>query len=183
MRPISKRIAWLCLLLMLWSAIAFAAHHHSDGDESAKCSVCVAALSASPTAPALPTRTIFLAVSTVRTGAGCCRQTAPDRLRTHGSPASASSRFRRNRQFGFEFILQPRSFPEEIHAGFMQEVACRGFAGCSLSGARSERVCASQEIQHRSQAWWWTRPARWSPMPRSKFRTRSAAIFESVTDR
>jgi hypothetical protein len=67
MRPISKRIAWLCLLLMLWSAIAFAAHHHSDGAESAKCSVCVAALSASPTAPALPSRTIFLAVSTVRT--------------------------------------------------------------------------------------------------------------------
>jgi hypothetical protein len=67
MRPISKRIAWLCLLLMLWSAIAFAAHHHADGDESAKCSVCVAALSASPTAPALPSRTIFLAVSTVRT--------------------------------------------------------------------------------------------------------------------
>jgi len=67
MRPISKRIAWVCLWLMLWSAIAFAAHHHSDGDESAKCSVCVAALSASPAAPALPLRTIFLAVSTVRT--------------------------------------------------------------------------------------------------------------------
>jgi hypothetical protein len=67
MRPMSKRIAWLCLLLMLWSAIAFAAHHHSDGDESAKCSVCVAALSAAPTAPALPLCTVFLAVSRVRT--------------------------------------------------------------------------------------------------------------------
>jgi hypothetical protein len=67
MRPISKRIAWLCLLLMLWSAIAFAAHHHSDGDESATCSICIAALSASPTAPTLPPQTTWLAVSTVRT--------------------------------------------------------------------------------------------------------------------
>jgi hypothetical protein len=67
MQPISKRIAVLCLLLMLWSAMAFAVHHHSDGDESAQCSVCVAALSAAPSAPALPSRTIFLAVSTVRT--------------------------------------------------------------------------------------------------------------------
>jgi hypothetical protein len=67
MLPISKRIAWLCLWLMLWSAVAFAAHQHSDGDESAKCSLCIAALSASPTAPALPLHTVFLAVSTVRT--------------------------------------------------------------------------------------------------------------------
>jgi hypothetical protein len=67
MRPISKRIAWLCLLLMLWSAMAFAAHHHSDGDESAKCSVCIAALSASPTAPMILPQTTLLAVSIVRT--------------------------------------------------------------------------------------------------------------------
>jgi hypothetical protein len=67
MRPISKRIAWLCLWLMLWSAIAFAVHQHSDGDESAKCSVCVAALSAAPTAPAIMPRAALLAVSTVRT--------------------------------------------------------------------------------------------------------------------
>ena len=67
MRPTSKRIAWLCLWLMLWSALAFAVHHHSDGEDSAKCPVCVAALSTAPTAPALPARTIFHAVSTVRT--------------------------------------------------------------------------------------------------------------------
>ena len=48
MRSISKRIAWLSLLLTLWSALAFAVHHHSTQDESATCQVCVAAHSASP---------------------------------------------------------------------------------------------------------------------------------------
>jgi hypothetical protein len=67
MRPISKPIAWLCLLLMLWSAAAFVAHHHSDGEESAKCTVCVAAHSASPTTPTLSLQTTWLAVSTVTT--------------------------------------------------------------------------------------------------------------------
>jgi hypothetical protein len=67
MRLPSKRIAWLCLWLMLWSAIAFAAHHHSDGDESAKCSICVAALSAAPTAPTPSPQVTLLAVSTVKT--------------------------------------------------------------------------------------------------------------------
>lgn len=48
MRPIVKRVGWLCLLLMLWSAFAFAAHHHSSSDESAACSVCAATHSFSP---------------------------------------------------------------------------------------------------------------------------------------
>ena len=49
MKPISKRIAWLSLLLTLWSALAFAVHHHSSQDESTTCQVCVAAHSAAPT--------------------------------------------------------------------------------------------------------------------------------------
>lgn len=49
MQSISKRIAWLSLLLTLWSALAFAVHHHSSQDESAACQVCIAAHSASPT--------------------------------------------------------------------------------------------------------------------------------------
>jgi hypothetical protein len=49
MQSISKRIAWLSLLLTLWSALAFAVHHHSSQDESATCQVCIAAHSASPT--------------------------------------------------------------------------------------------------------------------------------------
>ena len=35
MRSISKRIACLCVLLTFWSAIAFAAHQHSNATESA----------------------------------------------------------------------------------------------------------------------------------------------------
>src|SRR5437868_3271135 len=36
----------MCLLLTFWSALAFAAHHHSNGAESATCTFCVAAHSA-----------------------------------------------------------------------------------------------------------------------------------------
>ena len=49
MQSISKRIAWLSLLLTLWSATAFAVHHHSSQEESASCQLCIAAQSASPT--------------------------------------------------------------------------------------------------------------------------------------
>ena len=66
MQSISKRIAWLCLLLMLSSAIAFVAHHHSETSESARCTVCVAAHSASPAGAARAPRVTFIAVSTFR---------------------------------------------------------------------------------------------------------------------
>jgi hypothetical protein len=48
MRSWSKRIAWLCLLLTLSAAYSLAAHHHSSSIDAAKCTVCVAAHSASP---------------------------------------------------------------------------------------------------------------------------------------
>lgn len=64
MRLIWKPVACLCLLLTLWSAVAFVAHHHTDGNESAKCTVCVAALSASPTATSLPVQATLSVVST-----------------------------------------------------------------------------------------------------------------------
>jgi hypothetical protein len=66
MRSISKWIAWWCVLLTFWSAMAFAAHQHSNGIESAKCTVCVAAHSASPRVPSTLTRATFLTVSTFR---------------------------------------------------------------------------------------------------------------------
>ena len=53
MRPFSRWSAWLCLLLILWSAGAVVAHQHADGTESAQCSVCVAAQTASPAVLAL----------------------------------------------------------------------------------------------------------------------------------
>ena len=43
MRFVIKSIATFCLLLTIWSAVGFAAHHHSSSTESAKCTVCVAA--------------------------------------------------------------------------------------------------------------------------------------------
>ncbi len=66
MRSISKRIALLCLLLTFWSAVAFVVHHHSSSTEAVKCTVCVAAHSASPKVTStLPNRTL-VRVSTFR---------------------------------------------------------------------------------------------------------------------
>jgi len=66
MRSISKRIACLCLLLTLLSAIAFAVHQHANATEAAKCTVCIAAHSASPKATSAPLKARFVAVSTFR---------------------------------------------------------------------------------------------------------------------
>jgi hypothetical protein len=60
----SKRIAFLCLLLAFWSAIAFAAHQHSSATESATCSVCIAAYSSSPTTTTILPKVLFVSVST-----------------------------------------------------------------------------------------------------------------------
>ncbi len=66
MRSISKSIAWMCLLLTLVSAVESVAHNHSSATEAAKCTVCVAAHSASPkTTSTLPDAT-FVPVATFR---------------------------------------------------------------------------------------------------------------------
>jgi hypothetical protein len=51
-------------MLTLWSALAFAAHHHTNGTDSAKCTVCVAAHSAAPKATASLLQAKFTPVST-----------------------------------------------------------------------------------------------------------------------
>ena len=66
MRSITKRIACLCVLLTFWSAIAFATHQHSNATEAAKCTVCIAVHSASPTAPSTVLKATLVAVSTFR---------------------------------------------------------------------------------------------------------------------
>ena len=66
MRSISKRIAWLCMLLTFWSAIAFVSHHHSSLAEAAKCTVCVAAHSASPKPISTLPKVTFVSVPTFR---------------------------------------------------------------------------------------------------------------------
>jgi hypothetical protein len=59
-----KCVALLCLALTLWSSLAFAAHHHANGVESAKCAVCVAAHSSAPRAAVAPLKVRFVPVLT-----------------------------------------------------------------------------------------------------------------------
>ena len=66
MRSISKSIALMCLLLTLLSAVAFVAHHHSSAAEAAKCTVCVAAHSASPKTTSTLPNTAFVPIATFR---------------------------------------------------------------------------------------------------------------------
>src|ERR1700722_9936626 len=66
LRSISKRVACLLLLLTFWSAIAAVVHQHANSVEAAKCSVCIAAHSASPKSQSKLTLTTFLVVSTVQ---------------------------------------------------------------------------------------------------------------------
>jgi hypothetical protein len=49
MRVWVKWSAWLCLSLMFWAAAAESTHVHPNQTESASCSICVVAHSASPT--------------------------------------------------------------------------------------------------------------------------------------
>jgi len=67
MRSIMKRMACLCVLLTVWSAITFATHQHSSATESSSCTVCIAAHSASPKTTSKLPRVMFVIVSTFRT--------------------------------------------------------------------------------------------------------------------
>jgi hypothetical protein len=74
MRVLSKRVALFCLLLTLWSALAFATHHHSTAIEAAKCTVCLAAHSSSPQTSSTSTQEILVTVSTFRQRPVCAKQ-------------------------------------------------------------------------------------------------------------
>jgi hypothetical protein len=62
MRFSSRWLAWLCLSLMLWTAVAESTHTHPNKTESAVCSICVAAHSTAPTATSHQARPVFEAV-------------------------------------------------------------------------------------------------------------------------
>lgn len=62
MRWMVRWSAWLCLSLMLWTAAAESTHNHARRAESASCSICVVAHSASPTTSSNHARPIFAAV-------------------------------------------------------------------------------------------------------------------------
>jgi hypothetical protein len=54
--------AWLSLSLMLWTVAAESTHNHPTQSESASCSICVAAHSASPTVSSVHARPVFATV-------------------------------------------------------------------------------------------------------------------------
>jgi hypothetical protein len=62
MRFSSRWLAWLCLSLMLWTAVAETTHNHPNKAEAAACSICVVAHSASPTVSSHQARPVFAAV-------------------------------------------------------------------------------------------------------------------------
>jgi len=65
MRSWSKRVAWLCLLLTLSAAYSLAAHNHSNSIDAAKCTVCVAAHTASPVIAARMPHAVFVPLRTI----------------------------------------------------------------------------------------------------------------------
>ena len=66
MRLWVRRSAWLCLSLMLWAAAVESTHNHPTQTESASCSICVAAHSASPTVSSIQTAPVFAAIGLLR---------------------------------------------------------------------------------------------------------------------
>lgn len=48
MRLRTRWLAWICLSLMLWAAMAESTHSHANQTESASCSICAVAHSTSP---------------------------------------------------------------------------------------------------------------------------------------
>jgi hypothetical protein len=62
MRFWARWSAWLCLSLMLWTAAAESTHKHPSQTESASCSICLAAHTASPTVSAVQGAPVFAAI-------------------------------------------------------------------------------------------------------------------------
>jgi hypothetical protein len=62
MRFTGRWLAWLCLSLVLWTAVAESTHNHPNKTESTSCSICVVAHSTAPTASASQARPVFAAI-------------------------------------------------------------------------------------------------------------------------
>ena len=66
MRLWLKWSAWVALSLMLWTVAAESTHTHPNQTESASCSICIAAHSASPTLSTAQSAPVFAAVGLLR---------------------------------------------------------------------------------------------------------------------
>jgi len=62
MRFSFRWLAWLCLSLMLWTAVVEATHNHPNQTESNSCSICVAAHTTTPTPSCNHIRPVFAAI-------------------------------------------------------------------------------------------------------------------------
>jgi hypothetical protein len=62
MRFSFRWLTWLCLSLMLWTAVVESTHNHPNQTESNSCSICVAAHATTPTPSCNHARPVFAAV-------------------------------------------------------------------------------------------------------------------------
>jgi hypothetical protein len=74
MRAFAKCVAIVCLLLTISSAVAVVTHHHSKGIDTAKCSICAAAHSATSTPAANSTVTAFTSHFAFRSVSGPAKE-------------------------------------------------------------------------------------------------------------
>jgi hypothetical protein len=58
--------AWICLSLLVWTVAAESTHNHPNQTESASCSICVVAHSASPTVSSSQSAPVFAAIGLLR---------------------------------------------------------------------------------------------------------------------
>jgi hypothetical protein len=62
MRSPTRWLAWLCLWLMLWAAVAESIHNHANQTEASSCPICVVAHSSAPATSAHQSRPVFATV-------------------------------------------------------------------------------------------------------------------------
>ncbi len=66
MRFTFRWLTWLCLSLMLWTAVVESTHNHPNKGEDASCSICVAAHTTTPAASCSHARPVFAAVGVLQ---------------------------------------------------------------------------------------------------------------------
>ncbi len=62
MRFTCRWLTWLCLSLMLWTAVVEPTHNHPNQTESASCSICVVSHSTTPAAACNHARPVLEAI-------------------------------------------------------------------------------------------------------------------------
>jgi hypothetical protein len=59
-------LTWLCVSLMLWTAVVESTHTHPNASESASCSICVVAHSTAPSSSTHQAKPIFATVGLLK---------------------------------------------------------------------------------------------------------------------